>query len=687
MPSPRPSTPAPEPKPRPSRPELIREATLEQVLHELKVHQIELEMQNEELRRTHVELDVARSRYFDLYDLAPVGYCTLGERGLIVQANLTAVSLLGMPRNLMLGRALARFVHPESQSALHALLRRLLETGEGQSAELRLLREGGPPFWAHMVVSIAQNEAGERERRVVISDVSARKEAEAARHEGETRYRDLFNRASDGILVCALDGQVVDANESFARMHGFTVSQLAHQNLATVDPERAAISLARLGSMSHGEVLTFEVQHRHRAGHTFWVEVSTSQVQVGGTPRVLGFYRDITERKRLQAGAAQNDRLASMGLLAAGVAHEINNPLTYVLANVEALAEELPALAEGAEPARRAQLDALGGHARNALEGSRRIKKISRALGSFARVEREVLEPVDLNRALEVAATLANTEIKHRARLIKDFGSLPPVNASEGKLTQVFVNLLLNAAQAISEGHADQNAITLRTWSRGDEVFAEISDTGAGIAPENLERVFEPFFTTRAAGGGSGLGLALCRNIMSEFAGELSVSSVPGIGTLFLVQLGASREAVPAAAHLLPLRTPSARGRLLVVDDELQIREVMQRLLGREHEVVTAASGLEAQALLNHDTAFDIILCDLMMPQMTGMELHAWLAARAPQLARRVVFVSGGAFTPSASAYLESVDNLELTKPCDPSELRTLVARFVATPLDPLIGT
>ena len=663
-------------------PDDLRAQADAQILHELRVHQVELEMQNEELRRAHLELDLARARYFDLYDLAPVGYCTLNEKGLIVQANLAAVSLLGTTRSMLMGSALSRAVNPDDQTTLHALLRRLLETGERQSAELRLLREGAPWFWAHVVVSLAQNEAGEPERRVVISDVSDRKEAEAARREGETRYRDLFSRASDGILLCGLDGKVVDVNESFARMHGWTVEELAHQNLATVEPELAAVSPARLASMSRGELLTYEMKHSRRGGPSFWVEASISEVKVGGATLVLGFYRDITERKRLQAGVAQNDRLASMGLLAAGVAHEINSPLAYVLSNVETLIEELPPLIAEAQPTASARLGELLERADAALEGSHRIKKISRALGAFARAEREVMEPVDVNRALEMALTLAGNEIKYRARLIKDLSPLPPVLASEGKLTQVFVNLLINAAQAIIEGHAEQNAITVCSWARGEEVFVEVSDTGKGIAPEDLERVFEPFFTTRSLGGGTGLGLAICRNIMTELAGELSVSSVPGIGTRFLVRLVVSRAPMHQAMPAAMVRGPSARGRVLVVDDEPQIRNAMRRLLGREHEVVTAGSGREAQEILETDLRFHVILCDLMMPQMTGMELHAWLTGHAPALARRVVFVSGGAFTPNASAYLESVDNLELGKPVEPTELRMVVAKFVATPLE-----
>ncbi len=396
---------------------------------------------------------------------------------------------------------------------------------------------------------------------------------------------------------------------------------------------------------------------------------------MGGLPRVLGFYRDITERKRLHAGLAQTDRLSSMGMLAAGVAHEINNPLAYVLENLEGLVQELPAAR--ADPA---LFETLIERASAALEGAGRIKTISRSLSAFTRVERTELQSVDVNRALMRAATMAGNEIKYRAKLITELGTIPQVQASEGRLTQVFLNLIMNAAQAISEGHVADHRITLRTWAEAQHVFAEVSDTGHGMPPETLARVFEPFFTTKPVGEGSGLGLSICKTIITELGGEVRVESTPGQGTRFVVQLAAQPAVAPSPAAALPTSAaPVARCRILVVDDEPSIRRMMQRLLSSDHEVVTAASGVEARRLLEVDSKFDIVLCDLMMPEMTGMELHAWLAIHVPRLARRVVFISGGAFTPNAAAYLERLDNLELAKPFEPAELQRLVATLMNT--------
>jgi two-component system, NtrC family, sensor kinase len=205
-------------------------------------------------------------------------------------------------------------------------------------------------------------------------------------------------------------------------------------------------------------------------------------------------------------------------------------------------------------------------------------------------------------------------------------------------------------------------------------VFAEVVDTGHGIKPEHLERIFDPFFTTKQVGAGSGLGLSISKSIVTEFGGDLRVESEPGRGARFIVRLPATPQEPTVT---LVGKTPSApqppRGRILVVDDEEAIRRSLQRLLGARHEVFTAGSGREAKALLEGDTNFDVVLCDLMMPEMTGMELHAWLVGHSPELAARVVFVSGGAFTPSADAYLQKVSNVKLEKPFEVARLLALL--------------
>jgi CheY-like chemotaxis protein/anti-sigma regulatory factor (Ser/Thr protein kinase) len=279
---------------------------------------------------------------------------------------------------------------------------------------------------------------------------------------------------------------------------------------------------------------------------------------------------------------------------------------------------------------------------------------------------------------IEVAVNMAFNEIKHRARLVKEYGQTSTVLANDGRLSQVFLNLLINAAHAIQEGDVDHNEIRVRTWQEGDEVLAEVRDTGNGISAEHLPHLFEPFFTTKAMGAGSGLGLPISKTIVEEYGGRIEVSSEVGKGTSFIVRLPLRKAAEPddAAPVTQGLAQPEVRGRILVVDDEALIRGAMVRML-RGHDVVQAVSGNEAQKILEADQAFDLILCDIMMPAMSGVELHEWLSTTHPGLAQQVVFITGGAFTPRAAQYLTKVSNIRLEKPFDVENLKKIVTELI----------
>ena len=292
-------------------------------------------------------------------------------------------------------------------------------------------------------------------------------------------------------------------------------------------------------------------------------------------------------------------------------------------------------------------------------------------------MEKDQLVRVDLMHVIDIAVNMAFNEIKYRARLVKDYTRTPAVLANEGRLSQVFLNLIINAAHAVTEGDVDSNEIRVRTWVEGDEVCAEVRDTGSGIAPEQVGRLFDPFFTTKKVGDGTGLGLAISKNIVEDHEGTIQVTSEVGVGTSFIVRLPVREEAAVAPEAPAPAAEAAGiRGRILIVDDEAGIRTSMARML-RGHETVQAATGAEARAILEQDQAFDLVLCDLMMPRFSGMDLHEWLEGRLPRLAKQLVFITGGAFTPRARDYLGKVDNLRLEKPFDVAEFKKIVAERV----------
>jgi len=686
-----------------------------QALHELRVHQIELELQNEELRCTQEELEITRARYVDLYDLAPVGYITLGDDGRIIEANLTATSLLAVARSQLVAERLTHFILAEDQDTYYHHRRRLLETGAPQTCELRLTRPDGSLFWVRLQATSQRDRDGQSTYRTTISDISERRKAEEVIQASEARHRVMFETSRDALMTLAPPGWgFTSGNSSALTMFGAPdQDDFASRTLWHYSPERqpdgsasAEKAVAMLEkAMNEGSnfvVWTFE----RGSGERFVATILTTRMEIDGQPVLQATVRDETQMKRLEAVMGQADRLASMGMLAAGVAHEINNPLVYVLYNIESLTNDLPkviaatrrfssalrshlgdaAFADSAGDdfgiLHESMLEDVVDRAREALAGTQRIRTIAKALGTFSRVEHAERSAVDVNYAIECAITMAFNEIKYRAKLVKDLGRVPAVWASEGKLSQVFLNLLINASHAIDEGDVANNRISIRTWAEGDEGIAEIKDTGKGISPENLPRIFEPFFTTKPMGVGSGLGLAICRNIIVDFGGDIRCESEIGRGTRFVVRLPfhpGTRMAVTSATPVGTRPMPASRGRILILDDEELILKTMQRFLAQDHEVVTGTSGQAGQAILEQDQAFDVILCDMMMPEMTGMALHEWLAMLHPELAAKVVFLSGGAFTPKAAAYLARVANLKLDKPIDAADLQRLVNRLVLT--------
>jgi len=373
-------------------------------------------------------------------------------------------------------------------------------------------------------------------------------------------------------------------------------------------------------------------------------------------------------------------RMASIGLLAAGVAHEINNPLAILMANLELATEQLIEMAHpqaedagGAAPIDLAEVAEL---VRDAQEAAERVRIIVRDLKMFSRSDDEdKTGPVDIHHLLESSIRMAANEIRHRARLVKSFGALPMVEGNEGKLGQVFVNLIVNAAQSMAEGriHANEIRIVTQTDDAGRAAI-EIHDTGSGIRQDVLPHIFDAFFTTKPVNSGTGLGLAICQRIIATHGGAISVESELGRGSMFRVELPptAAGRSVEAAALAAPT-VPARRARILVVDEEPMLGVTIQRTLGREHDVTALTSAKEALRLLGGGEPFELILCDLMMPEMSGMDFYAALIKLDPAHAGKFVFMTGGSFTENASRFLEESPNPAIKKPFKAAALRELV--------------
>ncbi|MEO6600975.1 MAG: ATP-binding protein, partial [Polyangiaceae bacterium] len=557
---------------------------------------------------------------------------------------------------------------------------------EGFETEVRLRRHDG--LLRHVYVRAAPYQDPHGEFAGFLADCFDNSDVrELDVFSGGTEF---FEMSLDLLSISTFDGFFKRVNPSWTKALGWSAEELmARPVIEFVHPEDRAATLAgREGLKVNEPLIGLNNRYLCKDGTYRWLEWRS----VGQTERevVYGVARDVTlqreaervlqEAKELQERMQRQmilaDRLASVGMLAAGVAHEINNPLAYVVANLDLLQEEigealrtvaLPALVEWTEVVREAR------------EGSDRIRKIVRGLKTLSRAEEEHRSVVELRPVLELAVNMAFNEIRHRARLVKDYGETPLVEVDDARLGQVFINLIVNAAQAIPEGDSEANEIRIVTFTDPlGRAVVEVLDTGAGIPASLLGRVFDPFFTTKPIGVGTGLGLSICHSIVTSMGGEITASNREDRGARLRVVLSpaTARLEAPAISSATPSEGSAGRATVLVVDDERAVGVILGRVLS-QHDVTSVTSAREALELMASGRSFDLILSDLMMPGMSGMEFYDTVVLERAEVAERMVFMSGGAFTPSARAFLDRVPNERLEKPFNLAVIRGVVQKFV----------
>ncbi|BDG09416.1 MASE1 domain-containing protein [Anaeromyxobacter paludicola] len=511
---------------------------------------------------------------------------------------------------------------------------------------------------------------------VLASVVEERRRGAAALAASERSLRLLgasMDRTLDWTTCFTADGWLVYANETLCRFLGLPRQRVIGQQVWKLfpgsTPEQWRDTFARVqGTGSH----SYEGVIAPPGGEPIPVEIHASLVRFDDQDYCVATAHDLRERKAAEEAA----RMAGVGTLAAGMAHEINNPLAYVLGNLSWMREEVGALRSAlrtgaGEPD--GKLEQFLQVIRETEEGATRVREVVRDLKLFSRADGEGTGAADVRRVLRGAISLAKNELRHRARLSTEIADVPPVAGDEHRLGQVFLNLIVNAAQSIPEGHADENVVRVSAQTDASgEVVVEVQDSGCGMTAEVRNRIFEPFFTTKPVGSGTGLGLAICHGIVKACGGRIDVESVPGAGSLFRVALPAAT-AVPGPAPARDAAPAAPRGRILVLDDDPLVGRVIGRIL-EGHHVVALTSPRDALERLARDT-FDLVLCDLMMPEMTGMDFHAQLSQLRPALAETLVFITGGAFTPQAREFLERTPNQRIEKPFEPAALRGAVAR------------
>ncbi len=503
-------------------------------------------------------------------------------------------------------------------------------------------------------------------------------------------YRFFFDHSPDASFLVDHNSRIVAHNTRGASLLTRKPGTLQDTRLDEIMNPEAAGTLDELISRirAGAEKARVEIELREvESGDHVVLEVLAAPGRSGnldlGT-MLVG--RDISDRRQverqrrsLERRLYQADKLATLGRVAAGIAHDVNNPLAWVLSNLSLLQGYVSTLVELAESAARrpgshedlsdiaANLEEVVGES---LEGIRRIRDIMRELKFFSRVDVDDRSAIDVNDVLDTACKILRNQLEQRARVVRDYGAVPLTFANFGKLSQLLINLIGNAAQAFDSPDVERNRVTLSSRVEANRILITVGDNGKGIPTHLQKNIFEPFFTSRPEAGGSGLGLPIARDATEALDGELTFTSEEGRGTEFIISLPVvepERKGEPAA----PSKTPIPRGQrpsLLVIDDERTLLRALKRTLRKRWRVTTAASAQEALDLFGAER-FDAIACDVMIPGRSGLWLREELQRRHPGAELRMVFITGGAFTEREKTALEGLPNAVVEKPFDLEEL------------------
>ena len=457
-------------------------------------------------------------------------------------------------------------------------------------------------------------------------------------------------------------------NRTFEETFGYEATELRGQSMAILydDAPETAAEAQEIIEHADKDRWSGEVLRKTKTGELLNILLTVTPVK-DNNGKVIGrisVSRNITERKKTEAYLNEQNRLAALGQLAAGVAHEINNPLTNILLGSQLLAEST--ISEESK----ADLNIIS-------DAAQRAARIVKGLLLFARREDYEPEPMALDLIVDQALELKKYDFRtNNIKMALDLeADLPDSLVDEHQMTQVVLNILNNAEHALKK-RDNGGEITIRTSSTPGFVVMEISDDGPGIEAGLLSKIFEPFFTTKKAGEGTGLGLSICHGIVQQHQGEMWVTSKEGQGASFFVRLPVSDGAHVAHSALKEAKEPggASKFRILVVDDEPEIMQLVAHGLGGDLMMVDQAENGETALEKIAASSYDCILLDLKMPGISGEEVYERTLSRDPGVASRIVFMTGDTARPETASFLSGVSNTILNKPFTLDEVREMVS-------------
>ncbi|MDB4874652.1 MAG: signal transduction histidine kinase, nitrogen specific, NtrB [Gemmatimonadetes bacterium] len=586
-----------------------------------------------------------------IVDRLPDGVVELTSDDIIIAVNLAAARMFGRSdaslRGLRLSDVLS-VTHPAGDSMA-------LRTG-GNRYHARFVRGDGDQRIAEVAVSRtdAAPSDGVASHLVTLRDVTEQWEAWENLARSESRYRHLFEGASDAIMTFDAFGRFTTVNDAGEAISGYPRGELIGRffgPLLAIDAlPRAVLEFRRALSGNAGQ---FETVMLRKDGERRHITVNYACPE--RSREVLCMIRDATQEKQLQLQLIQSEKMAAIGQLVSGVAHEINNPLAGISGFAQLLLAD-----KSLTPDAHHSAEVISGEARRAA-------RIVHNLLTFARQHAAEKASANVNAIVENTLELRAYEVRVRGtELVCELDpAIPDTVVDVYQIQQVLLNLVTNAEHAMANSARHDHRLTVRTRALGGTVRIEVEDTGGGIPPHSVDLIFNPFFTTKPTGQGTGLGLSISLGIVSEHGGRIWVDNVGG-GARFTVELpvtAAGASAVPAR-RLPQIVRPGLR--VLVADDEEPIRMALDRFLASQgHTPVTVSSGNEAVWRAEGDEEFDTIILDMRMPDLSGRQIFEQWRINRPDLSDRVVFLTGDIVSPDLQAFLAGTERPYLSKPFD----------------------
>jgi PAS domain S-box-containing protein len=602
-----------------------RDADQKRLIHELRVHQIELEMQNEALRNAQHEIEESRAKYMDLYDFAPVGYLTFDETGVILELNLAVARFLGMERGHLVNKPLSFFIEPQFRDIFYLHRQGVLASCAKQACELMFKRKDGTLFHAQLE-SVAAETDGRRIIRAAFTDITERKQAEEALRKSEEWLRQFFASIPDYCYLVSPEGKVIDANNATLEGLGYTREELIGQSVEMLYAPRSRELRKQLFNrwLETGVLRNEEMTILTKEGgeRTVLLNVGSMRNKDGTLIHSTSVQTDITElkkseevRKRLEEDLRQSQKMEAIGTLAGGVAHDFNNMLASILGFTEMAIEDIPD-----HPLVQRILQ-------NVLKSADRARDLVNQILVFSRKGDYVRQPLSLAPIIRETVRFLRASVPAVIHIAVHTTTIyDTVLADAVEIQQIVMNLCTNAAHAMQRDGGKLTIVVSDAdsgFAPGEYVQITVKDTGEGMDPEVTKRIFEPFFTTKEVGQGTGMGLAVVYGIVKTLNGHITVESEPAMGSVFRVFLPKSTEnAAPEAAKAVE-EIPRGKERILFVDDEELLAQLGKEMLERLGYTVTAMS--DSVKALKHfsrnPSRFDLVFTDQVMPTMNGLTL------------------------------------------------------------------